>query len=328
MTDRVRIGVIGAGIMGQRLLDAARLHAEDVVEIAGVWDPDPAAMARVAGFATPCADADALIEAADCVYIASPPSSHLSHARTALEAGRAVLLEKPLAIDLQEARAFVDEHGTDRVAVNFPMASSPAVARLAQWIAEGAVGRPDRVAIEVAFAAWPRAWQHGAASWLDGRAQGGFVREVVSHFLFLTGRLLGPVALRDGAVTFAPGASERLAVARFRAGGVEGVPGTLHGEVGATEADDKNRWTLDGPAGSVRLRDWSVAERRAPGVAADTAWDTDPDALPNPQMRPLVLRRQLEGVVRLTLGEPHALATLAEALAVQEVVEALLQREA
>jgi hypothetical protein len=41
-------------------------------------------------------------------------------------------------------------------------------------------------------------------------------------------------------------------------------------------------------------------------------------------MRPLVLRRQLEGVAAMTRGEAHQLATLAEAFAVQEAVEAIL----
>ena len=41
-------------------------------------------------------------------------------------------------------------------------------------------------------------------------------------------------------------------------------------------------------------------------------------------MRPLVLRRQLEQVARLTRGEPHFLATITEAFDVQQVVEAIL----
>jgi predicted dehydrogenase len=46
--------------------------------------------------------------------------------------------------------------------------------------------------------------------------------------------------------------------------------------------------------------------------------------MPNEQARPLALKRQLEGVARLTQGEPHHLATLAEALNVQEIVEGIL----
>jgi predicted dehydrogenase len=90
--------------------------------------------------------------------------------------------------------------------------------------------------------------------------------------------------------------------------------------VGQTSEDEHNTWTLEGDKGAVRIRDWSVAERRAPGGAFEPA----PDALPNEKARPLALRRQLEGVARLTRGEPHHLATLQEALEVQEIVEAIL----
>jgi predicted dehydrogenase len=70
----------------------------------------------------------------------------------------------------------------------------------------------------------------------------------------------------------------------------------------------------------VRLCDWSIAQRRMP----DGTWHQAPDALPQEQARPLALKRQLEGVVTLTRGEPHHLATLADALNVQETVEAIL----
>ncbi len=53
-----------------------------------------------------------------------------------------------------------------------------------------------------------------------------------------------------------------------------------------------------------------------------------PDALPNERMRPMVLRRQLDGVAAMTRGQPHHLATLREALEVQEVVEAILAQSA
>jgi len=43
--------------------------------------------------------------------------------------------------------------------------------------------------------------------------------------------------------------------------------------------------------------------------------------------RPVALRRQLQGVIRLTQGGPHHLATLPEALNVQEIVEAILASE-
>ncbi len=316
----LRLAIIGAGIMGERMLRAALDHAPDVATVVAVWDAAPAALDRIAATlpALPRAvSADAAIEAAECVYVATPPATHIAYAGKAFDAGRAVFLEKPLATDVPAAQTFVRRFADRRAAVNFPFASSFAVERLRTWLAEGAAGPAyARLDIDVAFATWPRAWQHAAAGWLDAPAEGGFTREVVSHFLFLARRLLGPLQLGSATVERPAGATERRIEARAQAGA---VPVHLTGAVGETTADDHNTWTLRG-TGAVRLRDWSLAERERP----DGSWATDPDAGPNERMRPLVLRRQLEGVARMTRGEPHHLATLQEALEVQAIVEAIL----
>lgn len=314
------IGIIGAGIMGERLLSAILDQSPALVNVSGIWDPAPSAMQRMAATFPQIprlADAAAIIAASDCVYIASPPASHLDHARAALAAGKGVFCEKPLAVDVAEARAFVAGAG-DRGAVNFPFASSLAVATLRDWIAQGAVGTASRVTIEVAFATWPRSWQADAAAWLDGRQQGGFTREVVSHFLFLSRRLLGPLkGLSANAEFPEAGRSERSIEATLMAGD---IPVELKGSVGTTAKDDYNIWMLEGDRGAVRLCDWSVAERRLP----DGTWEPAADALSQVEARPIALRRQIEGVVKLTRGQPHHLATLADALNVQEIVEAIL----
>jgi predicted dehydrogenase len=319
----IRLGILGAGIMGERLLRAALEHATESVRVTGIWDPAEAAMARIAAdlpSVPRAASAEQVLADCDCLYIASPPATHLEHAGRALAAGRAVFCEKPLAVDVQQARDFVAAatKAGARAAVNFPMASSLAVDTLRAWIAEGAVGTPRTLDIEVAFAGWPRPWQRDAVSWLDRPAQGGFTREVVSHFLFLTGRLAGSFTLQERFAAF-PQAdhSERAIRARLTAGG---LPVTLTGSVGTTGKDDHNTWTLQGSAGAIRLRDWSTAER----LAADGTWQPAPDTLPHERVRPIVLRRQLAAVAAMTRGEKHQLATLAEALAVQETVEAIL----
>jgi len=315
----LELGIIGAGIMGERLARAALDQAADSVALVGIWDPSPAAMARMAAELpqVPRFDSvEALTEASQCVYVASPPASHLGHARRALAAGRSVFCEKPLAVDLAESRAFLDEAAGARIAVNFPFASSFAVGRLTEWMAS--IGTPRSLVIDVAFRTWPRPWQHDAASWLDRRAEGGFTREVVSHFLFLSRRLLGPLVLGEHLVQFPDdGRSEFDIRAALAAGGVEAH---LTGNVGNTPKDDHNVWTLRGDTGAIRLRDWSIAERQRP----NGTWEPDPDALPNERMRPLVLKRQLDGVARMTRGEPHPLATIQEAFEVQTVVEAIL----
>jgi len=314
------LGIIGAGIMGERLLRAAREHASDLVHVTGVWDPAQAARDRIGSVMPGTAVADSaatVIEGAELVYVASPPATHLGYAGAALARDRAVLCEKPLAVDVAEAVRFVAGHPTARAAVNFPFASSAAVDRLAAWLREGAVGAPQSLAIEVAFAAWPRRWQQEAAAWLDGPGEGGFTREVVSHFLFLARRLLGVLVLTEAQAEFdAEGGSERAMRASLTAGGVRA---TVRGKVGGTAAEEENSWVLRG-TGAIRLRDWGYAERERP----DGSWAPDPDAIPHAEARPLTLRRQLEGAVRMTRGEAHHLATLTEALEVQLVVEKIL----
>jgi len=321
-SDKVGLGIVGFGIMGERLLRAALDHQDAPLRLTGVWDPSPDAAKRLAAIAPGLpmlASAQAVIESCDCLYVAAPPAAHLPLADAAFAAGRSVLLEKPLSHDTAAARDFVAraEAAGERAAVNFPMASSPAVAQLVAWREAGAVGTPEALEIQVAFARWPRAWQHDASSWLSRRAEGGFTREVVSHFLFLTRRLLGPLALQQASATYPGGDMAETAIeARLTAGG---IPVTLRGSVGTTERDDTNSWTLRGSAGAIRLRDWSIAEREG-----EEGWATAPDALPNERMRPLVLRGQLDKVVAMTRGEAQSMATLREALEVQETVEAIL----
>lgn len=311
MTE-IGMGVLGAGIMGERLLRAA--PGQDAVRIAGVWDPSSEALSRLAATLPGLrvmGSAAEVIAASDCVYVASPPATHLAHARAVLAAGKSLFCEKPLAVDVAEAEAFVERAGAARAAVNFPFASSAAVARLTEWLGDRS---PAAVEVAVDFATWPRGWQHAAAGWLDGREQGGFTREVLSHFLFLARRLFGPLVLETANAEFSEaGRSERRVTARLRAGA---VTVNVMGGVGTTAVEDSNSFTVDG---ATRLRNWSVAERLVDGV-----WQPDPVAIPQERARPLVLQRQLAGVAAMSRGEPHALATLAEALEVQRVVEGIL----
>ncbi len=319
----VRLGFIGYGIMGERLLRAALNHDPAVLTVAGLWDPSAAAMQRLAGDLPQVPrleSAAAAIAACDCLYIASPPASHLGYARAAFAQAKAVFCEKPLAVDVADAEAFVAEAAkrNGRGGINFPFASSFAVDQLRQWMQQGVTGPVERIEIEIGFAAWPRPWQVDAASWLDARPQGGFTREVGSHFLFLARRLFGPLRLHTHSVSYPEdGKSERTIAATLHAGD---LPVTLKGGVGSTEKPDHNIFEIVGPQGRIRLRDWSIAER-----LVDGDWREAPDALPNEKMRPLVLRRQLDKVAALTHGTPQDLATLTEAAEVQRVVETILK---
>lgn len=328
----IRLGTIGYGIMGERLARVASAHDPATLTYAGAWDPSAAAMARFTQD-LPAAQAfpslEALLAACDVVHVASPPAYHLDQLEAAVAAGLAVHCEKPLGVDVAQSEAVVTrmEAAGARTAVNFPFTASFAFDQINAWRAAGDLGKLERVEIEIGFAAWPRPWQMDAAGWLDRRAQGGFTREVVSHFLFATLRHVGEIQLGEHSVTYPDGeGSETACSARLTAGG---VPVTLRGQVGQTEKPDHNLWILHGSAGKLRLRDWAVAERLEP----DGVWREAAGSRPNEEMRPLILKRQLDMVAAMTRGEPrsetraktgHSLASLREAFAVQRLVETIL----
>ena len=318
----VTLGFLGLGIMGERLLRAALNHDPAVLSPVGAYDPAPGTAEKLREidpslevFDTP----EAAIAACDCLHIAAPPLTHLPYLYACAHAGKAALCEKPLATDVDAAGTAVadlDRIGM-RAGVNFPFASSFAVDQLVAWFGEGRIGDAQKIDIELAFATWPRSWQMDAQGWLDGRAEGGFTREVASHFLFLSLRLGGPLALTGARCRYPDdGRSERTIAATLTAGA---LPVSLQGSVGTTDKDDHNTWTVTGTNGRMRLRDWSIAE-----LEVDGAWIAPEDALPNSQARPLILKRQLDKVAAMTRGQDTDLATLSEALRVQEIVEAIL----
>jgi predicted dehydrogenase len=103
----IRAGVVGVGSLGQH---HARVFASlPGVQLAGVADIDAgrgAAIAERHG----CrffADSRDLIGEVDCVSIVTPTTDHLQSARPFLEAGRHVMMEKPIAAAPAEAREMI-----------------------------------------------------------------------------------------------------------------------------------------------------------------------------------------------------------------------------
>ena len=103
----LRAGVVGAGVFGG--YHASKYASFADVEFLGVFDPvhDHAAALCETHGGRPFESLQALTEACDMVSVASPAVFHHDAARRALNAGKAVLVEKPLAATLEEARELV-----------------------------------------------------------------------------------------------------------------------------------------------------------------------------------------------------------------------------
>jgi len=103
----VRTGVWGVGAWGEK--HARVYHALPESDLVGVYDRDAARARAVAGrygcaaFASP----EELLAACEAVSIAVPTVEHRAAAERAAAAGRHALVEKPMAVTVEEADAMV-----------------------------------------------------------------------------------------------------------------------------------------------------------------------------------------------------------------------------
>jgi predicted dehydrogenase len=113
----MRFGVLGTGHWA-RTVHAATLAAHPTAELVGVWGRDLGkAKAVGAEFDVPgFGDVDELLSEVDAVTIALPPAVQAPLAEHAAGAGKHLLLEKPIALDLSAADRVVDAVRDARVA--------------------------------------------------------------------------------------------------------------------------------------------------------------------------------------------------------------------
>jgi len=136
---RTRVAVIGVGHLGQH--HARLLAVMPDVELVAVVDTRPGRAEEIAAKHATSAltDVSGLVGRVDAVTIATPTDSHVGVALPFIEAGAAVLVEKPIAISLAEADRLVEaaagrgtvlavghtERFNPAVAVGLPLVSAP-----------------------------------------------------------------------------------------------------------------------------------------------------------------------------------------------------------
>jgi predicted dehydrogenase/acetyltransferase-like isoleucine patch superfamily enzyme len=137
-----RIAVVGCGYWGKNLVrNFAELGA-----LAAICDPDrasaeklaAASKSRVVGWQPLLEDASI-----DAVAIAAPAALHFQLARAALEAGKHVFVEKPLALEVAEAERLCEiaSRVDRRLMVGHLLQYHPAFLKLRELVRQGALGR-------------------------------------------------------------------------------------------------------------------------------------------------------------------------------------------
>ena len=137
--------LVGYGARGREWATAC---ADAGIALVGVVDPDAGAgaAATAAGLRRFATLPEALAACtADAGIVASPPAAHVEDAAACAEAGLTVLVEKPLALGLSEARTLEQAARPVLVGQNFRFL--PRERALAQALASGRLGTPVSVAI-------------------------------------------------------------------------------------------------------------------------------------------------------------------------------------
>ncbi|SDN19362.1 Gfo/Idh/MocA family protein [Allokutzneria albata] len=140
----MRIGVAGVGRIGT--MHAANLASLGRIDEVVLFDPVPGraeqAAAALGGAVRHVDDLDSLLSASDGVLLATPTDTHPDMLRRALAARVPTLCEKPIASDIDEMRALVNdvEASGVEVLVGFQRRFDPATVELHRRIRAGDVG--------------------------------------------------------------------------------------------------------------------------------------------------------------------------------------------
>ena len=143
----LKLGIIGCGRVAEERHFPALRHLPDV-EVMAVSDTDENRMKRLAdplGIEHRWSDYRALLEDPDveAVGILTPTATHAEIGLAALEAGKHVLIEKPLAVDLEACDRLIaaGARSSLTVTVGFNLRWHRLVQRARTFMQTGALGR-------------------------------------------------------------------------------------------------------------------------------------------------------------------------------------------
>ncbi len=314
-----KVGIIGLGMIGASMLQEFVNHP--AFTVGGVWDRNEQINAQIANRFpnVPIAQDTTSIIAhpqIDLVYIATPPVTHVPYGLQVIAADKTLLCDKPLAIDLEEGRRLVaaaEEKGVP-TAINFVYGAGHVVETIEQQLNSSALGIPQSIEVRYQFPSWPLPNQLSAASWITKRAEGGMVREMFSHFVYLIHRLFGELAVKTAVMHYPDeeDAAESFVQAHLE---TSQMPVWLMGGIGGPAAPRESELTIHGSKASLRLGNlYGLA------ISNNREWQE----LPVDPSAPSPAQARLSELAQLLAGKPTTLPDLQAGLRVQEIIETML----
>ncbi|MEO0870105.1 MAG: Gfo/Idh/MocA family oxidoreductase [Cyanobacteria bacterium J06642_11] len=193
----IGVAVVGTGF-GQKI-HIPGFKAHHRTDVVAVYHRDltqAKAIAASHGIPHACDTVEAVVALpqVQAVSIATPPFAHHPMAKVVLQAGKHLLLEKPTALNAQEAQELHDlaqQHSLAAV-MDFEFRFIPAWQRLAELLQENYVGQKRLIKID--WIAGSRANPERAWNWYARKDQGGgALGSIGSHMFDYVAWLFGPV---------------------------------------------------------------------------------------------------------------------------------------
>ena len=314
------VGIIGLGGMGQLML--ADMHKHDQFAVSAAWDPSSETCKAVRTLHPDlriAVDASDLINGGtvDLLYIASPPNTHREYFLAAVAAGINVLCEKPFGVDLTESEDLLERingAGLPNV-INFNHGNALGGTHIETQLKSGAIGEVFGIDVLIHLTHWPRDFQ-SSAKWLSGRAQGGFTREMLSHWLYLTRRLFGDGTVSSANVTFPDDGTtaETSLTAELDFGGVPVFVKAAIGGAGPVGTE----YTLWGSRTSYRLHSGGK-------ISSSTGGDWNEEFTDLEDIGSADRLRNLDAVAARFTGTPVTMPDATDGFAVQQLIETILK---
>ena len=276
---RTPIAVVGAGLIGRTHIDRALANGD--VELVGIADPSPEGHRVAQDAGVPWyASHEAMLDATSPrgVIVATPNATHAAIAIACLERGAAVLVEKPVADTLDDARRLCDVSAATRlpVLVGHQRRHNPIMRRARQMITDGLLGRPVCL---TAMATWLKPAGYFDARWRREKGGGPILINLIhdiDQLRFLFGDIASVQAATSNAIRGFEVEDTAVVLLRFRNGALGTVtvsdtaaaPWTWDlssGEAERFPRQDVNSHFISGTEGSLtlpRLEYWHYREAK------------------------------------------------------------------
>ena len=191
-----RVGIVGVG--WGAIVHAPAFGLVDDYEVVAICGRNPdrlAAGAERAGIADTSTDWEAFVQRddLDVISISTPVPAHHPMTLAALEAGKHVLCEKPLALSPAQGEDMVAaaERAGTATATCFELRWTPERSKVRQLVGEGLVGDPYYVRLTQSLGVWHPTHKNQALWMYDIDEGGGYLMGLVAHDIDFVSSLFG-----------------------------------------------------------------------------------------------------------------------------------------